>query len=409
MHPGRWPPARGRAVRRRTAPGWPPGSAPSPAPLAAAGRGGVAVLDVGATGAEATLLAADGTVGVVAAAEVGGRLLDELVAARTGRGADRGDASVREALSLLPTVDGVGAPRPCWRGAHRAARGRGRRRCARCWPGPAARPVLLIGGVARTPLLAGCSTRRGSPPQRWPRSPDGAAVLGALAERAAEPYRRSEGRSAAARSHGADRPAGASGAAAATSARGAVLGSAAAVAVVVLLVLGRLLAPAAARCRAGAGCSSSTATGSTCPRAGSTPAGCPSGAAVLLTPLAAPDGSDLIAVERTPLGYDAGAEPERARAELRAEFDAAVAAGSALSGYDPASRGTPGARSRPTGSEERGRHRRRLVRACSTATPSSASAAGTPRPATAAVAGGLRASSWRPSARDVRSLGGRAA
>ncbi|MHA6785320.1 type VII secretion-associated protein [Pseudonocardia saturnea] len=52
----------------------------------------------------------------------------------------------------------------------------------------------------------------------------------------------------------------------------------------------------------------------------------------LLTPTAAPDGSDLIAVESTPLGYDAGAEPGRAAAELRAEFDAA---GPDLSGYDP--------------------------------------------------------------------------
>jgi type VII secretion-associated protein (TIGR03931 family) len=55
----------------------------------------------------------------------------------------------------------------------------------------------------------------------------------------------------------------------------------------------------------------------------------------LLTPTAAPDGSDLIAVEGTPLGYDAGAEPGRAAAELRAEFDAA---GPDLSAYDPAAR-----------------------------------------------------------------------
>jgi type VII secretion-associated protein (TIGR03931 family) len=53
----------------------------------------------------------------------------------------------------------------------------------------------------------------------------------------------------------------------------------------------------------------------------------------LLTRTAAPEGTDLIAVERTPLGYDAGSEPERAAAELRAQFDGAVAAGSALSDY----------------------------------------------------------------------------
>ncbi len=56
----------------------------------------------------------------------------------------------------------------------------------------------------------------------------------------------------------------------------------------------------------------------------------------LLTPLAAPEGSDLIAVEATPLGYDADAEPRRAAAELRAEFDAQAAAGVPLGGYDPA-------------------------------------------------------------------------
>jgi type VII secretion-associated protein (TIGR03931 family) len=53
----------------------------------------------------------------------------------------------------------------------------------------------------------------------------------------------------------------------------------------------------------------------------------------LLSPEAAPEGSDVIAVERTPLGYDTGSERERARAELRAEFDAAVARGSGLSDY----------------------------------------------------------------------------
>jgi type VII secretion-associated protein (TIGR03931 family) len=56
----------------------------------------------------------------------------------------------------------------------------------------------------------------------------------------------------------------------------------------------------------------------------------------LLTPLAAPDGSDLIVVEATPLGYDSAAEPERAAAELRAVFDEAVAAGSPLVEYLPA-------------------------------------------------------------------------
>jgi type VII secretion-associated protein (TIGR03931 family) len=61
--------------------------------------------------------------------------------------------------------------------------------------------------------------------------------------------------------------------------------------------------------------------------------GLPARRRTLLTPAGAPEGSDLIAVERSQLGYDAGAEPERARAELRAEFDAAVVGRSPLSGF----------------------------------------------------------------------------
>jgi type VII secretion-associated protein (TIGR03931 family) len=61
--------------------------------------------------------------------------------------------------------------------------------------------------------------------------------------------------------------------------------------------------------------------------------GLPERRRVLLTPVAAPEGSDLIAVERSQLGYDTAAEPERARAELRAAYDAA--GGGRFSGYDP--------------------------------------------------------------------------
>jgi type VII secretion-associated protein (TIGR03931 family) len=63
--------------------------------------------------------------------------------------------------------------------------------------------------------------------------------------------------------------------------------------------------------------------------------GLPERRRVLLTPRSTPEGSDLIAVERSPLGYDTAAEPERARAELRAAFDGARAAGSTLTGFDP--------------------------------------------------------------------------
>ena len=61
--------------------------------------------------------------------------------------------------------------------------------------------------------------------------------------------------------------------------------------------------------------------------------GLPQRRRVLLTPVATPAGSEVIAVERSPLGYDSAAERPRALAELRAAFDAAVAGGSVLSGY----------------------------------------------------------------------------
>ena len=114
--------------------------------------------------------------------------------------------------------------------------------------------------------------------------------------------------------------------------------------------------------------------------------GLPDGGAACSSPSARRDGSDLIAVERTPLGYDAAAEPERARpscgppstgrarvaaVRLRRRRRAAGRAGRQL----PAGRGADPPWSTGT--------------SCSTATPSSASVAGTP-PRTAAVVAGVR-------------------
>ncbi|GEL22773.1 hypothetical protein PSU4_17270 [Pseudonocardia sulfidoxydans NBRC 16205] len=55
----------------------------------------------------------------------------------------------------------------------------------------------------------------------------------------------------------------------------------------------------------------------------------------VVTPVAAPDGIELVAVERTDLGYDAGLEPARATADLRAVYDDALAAGERLDGFAP--------------------------------------------------------------------------
>jgi type VII secretion-associated protein (TIGR03931 family) len=319
VHPVRWPPARaarwaldcaGLAARVRTV----------PAPLAAAGPADAAVLDVGASVAEASLLGADGAVRAVAAAEVGGRHLDGLVAAHTG-----GDPAVREALSLLPAAGGVeaAAVRPLLAEPLAAAVAALREVLA------GAPRVLLIGGLARTPLLAQLVDEAGIAEAEVAPRPEAAAVLGAL-QHTSEPYR-SPGR--AARRQGASylpalptrprRPL-----------RVALLATLAVAAIVALLLLGRLMTPAAADA-VPVGVLAQYGYRLDVPAGWEHTGGLPERRRVLLTPLAAPEGSDLIAVERSSLGYDTAAEPQRARAELRAAYDAAVADGSALSGYDP--------------------------------------------------------------------------
>jgi type VII secretion-associated protein (TIGR03931 family) len=319
VHPARWPPARaarwarecaGLAARVRTV----------PTPLAAAGPGEVAVLDVGASLAEATLLSPDGHVLAVAAAEVGGRLLDELVAAHT----DRNPVAVREALSLLPAVDGVAAAevRPLLAEPLTAAVAALREVLA------GAPRVLLIGGLARMPLLARVVDESGVAGAEVAPRPEAAAVLGALRSPMAP-----GGRTPTARIDGSTylpplparprRPL-----------RVALLGTAAALAVVVLLLVGRLLAPPAAEALP-AGVLVQYGYRLAVPAGWEHTGGLPERRRVLLSPVAAPEGSDLIAVEHSRLGYDTAAEPQRARAELRSAYDAAVAGGSTFSGYDP--------------------------------------------------------------------------
>jgi type VII secretion-associated protein (TIGR03931 family) len=325
VHPARWPPERAARWARECA-GLAATVRTLPAPLAAAGRGEVAVLDVGASATEATRLDADGRVRAVAAAEVGGRLLDELVAAHTGRDPAAARA-VREALSLLPAVDGVEAAdvRPLLAEPLTAA-------VAALHEVLADAPsVLLIGGVARTPLLAQLADECGLTQAKVPPRPEATAVLGAL-ERTVEHYCSPERPEPAARLHKAaylpvlpdPRP---------KPVRVAFLGGAAVVGCALLLVLGRLLAPVASAEPAGALVQYGYRLD--VPAGWEHTGGLPERRRVLLTPAAAPEGSDLIAVERSALGYDTAAEPQRARAELRAAYDAAVREGAAFSGYDP--------------------------------------------------------------------------
>jgi type VII secretion-associated protein (TIGR03931 family) len=331
VHPGRLPPPApvGGAHRLRAV----------AAPLAAGGPGTV-VLDVGSSGAECAWVGPDGAVRAWRASPGGGRHLDELVAARFGL-APTEARRVREALSLLPSAEAR-----CPGGTRRVTAAELRSVLAPAL-GPAVAaatdvlarvgpaPVLLVGGVARTPLLAELLDEAGVPGVTVAARPDAAAVLGALAlppSAGVTGSRRSDSRAGpgeAARLLGPPVPRHT------TPRRVAQAALLCAGAVVALLAVGGLGAPAVPPSQAAAGALVQYGYRLDLPAGWEHTGGLPERRRVLLTPAVAPEGSDLIAVERTPLGYDSGAEPERARAELRAEFAEAVAAGSRLSGYAP--------------------------------------------------------------------------
>ncbi len=309
------------------------------------GSGPVVVLDAGAAGGDAALVR-DGAV-VARRTGPGGRHLDAAVAALlvahrpawAGRAELGAEARrVREALSLRPAVDAAlpgGAVLPVTAGAVRDALRAplGELVAAvRALAGPGGAPVLVVGGVARTPLLAELLDGAGLPDVRVAARPEAAAVLAALAP---------------------GPPAGALPAGGAPVPRRAPLLPApprragrlrAAVAVVLaaallagLHVLGSRLAPGPAA-DGPAGLLAQYDYRFVVPAGWAHTGGRPERRRVLLTPLAAPEGSDLVVVESSPLGYDAAAEPERAAAELRAVYDAGLRAGTALSGYDARAR-----------------------------------------------------------------------
>ncbi len=304
VHPSGWGPGRAAA--------WACGPVVPPA-VAAAGPERRLVLDVGASGAEATLVER-GRVLARRESHVGGARLDVAVAGLTG-GSPARARLVREALSLLPEAGGIDAEQlrvavtPLLGELVAMLREFGE-------------PVLLIGGVARSPLLAELLDEAGFPDVIVAPRPEAAAVLGALvlpgtwsvidppAETPLLPAPPPGSRRPVRRALGV---VAAVGVAAGLLAAGTALGSpAAAVPAGTLVQYGYRFAVPAGWEHTG---------------------GLPERRRSLLTPAAAPQSSDLIAVERTPLGYDAAAEPERARAELRAVFDDAVAAGDALSDY----------------------------------------------------------------------------
>jgi type VII secretion-associated protein (TIGR03931 family) len=313
---------------------------------------------------------------------VGGARLDAeagAVLAVAGVNAVPGETRrVREALSLLPEVRAGSPP-----AAVHAADLRG----ALAGPlaavvdavvasvaaaGPDPPPlVLLIGGVARTPLLAELLDAAGVGDVRVAERPDAAAVTGALLLPAAllepatvGPATVGPSRPGVSAGRSPGRHGSALGAAPANGwlppvlpARHhrtrAVLGALGAVAGVAgLLAAGAALPPSMppsmppsippssppSATSAAAGDLVQYGYAVRLPAGWAHTGGLPERRRSLITPSAAPDGTDLISVERTPLGYDADTEPRRARAELRAEFAAAVEGGAPLSGFDDEAR-----------------------------------------------------------------------
>ncbi len=216
-------------------------------------------------------------------------------------------------------------------------------------------PVLLIGGVARTPLLAELLDAAGVPDVRVAERPDAAAVVGALrlpAQLLGPPLIASPVAGSHASFPESPSPGTPLDTRAARSGRPRRIGSrpspppdavrcgrwrpavAAAVALAGLYVVDTALPAAGPVPLTAAGDLVQYGYAVRIPAGWAHTGGLPERRRSLLTPVGAPDGSDLISVERTPLGYDADAEPQRARVELRAEFDRAVAAGAPLAGFD---------------------------------------------------------------------------
>jgi type VII secretion-associated protein (TIGR03931 family) len=312
------------------------------------------VVDCGHRGTDVVHLA-DGRIVAASRVPVGGAVLDAVTAELVGLiGTEQGvQGSVgpaeahaaRETLSLQPAVQ-VGHPpveldalalrdalTPSLAGIVDAVR------ALVNGAGPVPPPVLLIGGVARAPLLAELLDAAGVPDVRVIPHPDSAAVVGALRlppclqagappdSRSTAPPASSGGPPEAFWLPPVARPRH-------RLLRALAVGAAAAVAVAGLHAAGTALPAADPGPPADGGDLVQYGYAVRLPAGWAHTGGLPERRRSLLTPVGAPDGSDLISVERTPLGYDADAEPQRARAELRAEFDRTVSAGAALSGFD---------------------------------------------------------------------------
>lgn len=316
VHPAGWP---GELVAA-----WTRGPVyPVPAPVAAAGGGPRIVLDVGGSGAEVALVDR-GRVVAHRWCGVGGDRLDDVVAGLTGTDPARA-RSVRESLSLLPVAGGIDAEQLRVAVAPLLDEVVALLRAVRT-VGEA--PVLLVGGVARSPLLAELVDGATIGDAVVASRPETAAVVGALRLPVHAPVVPVEPEALAPLlpppPPSRRRPV-----------RRVVAALVAAGTTAALLGAGSLLRPDVAT-SAPAGVLIQYGYRFDVPAGWEHSGGLPERRRSLLTPTAAPEGSDLIAVERTPLGYDAAAEPDRARTELRSTYDNAVATGSPLSDYGTA-------------------------------------------------------------------------
>ena len=334
------------------------------------------VVDIGHSGTEIARVSG-GRVVVACRVPVGGAVLDDVTAELLGGAAripsvDRAEIrAARERLSLQP-VARVGVPPVdlhadalCRAVAPHLAAVVDGVRTVRDGAGPGrSPPVLLVGGVARMPLLAELLDAAGVPDVRVAVRPDSTAVVGALRLPpdllGPRPTSHPMGSAGGATRPGAwERPAAAAYAPATCAPvsasaggapaahwlppvapprhgplRGLAAAAAAAVALSGLYAAGAALPAPDPVPLASAGELVQYGYAVRLPAGWAHTGGLPERRRSLLTPVGAPDGGDLISVERTPLGYDATAEPQRARAELRAEFARAAADGSPLSGFD---------------------------------------------------------------------------
>lgn len=290
-----------------------------PAPVAAAaGTAAVAVLDAGHSGVEVTVL---GPRGGHSVHPCGGAVLDAELA---GACPAAPVTALRERLSLLPVAGPFTAAGIAPTLAEVLSRPVAALRAGLDAAGVDG-PVLLVGGLARTPALAELVDAAGVRAARVPERPEAAAVLGALRLPSAP------GVGVTPDGPAWLRPAGEPPSALRRRAGAALVGLVTAAA---LLAAGQLLpAPAAPAAEAGIVQYGYRAA---LPAGWAHTGGRPERRRTLLTPAASPQGSDLIAIEAAPLGYDPQAEPERAARELRAVYDEGTAGGAVLSDYDPA-------------------------------------------------------------------------